>query len=380
MTWSGLLRGEERKRAVGVAADICARLRALNAAELNPGLCEGSAGIALALMYLARAEGRDGSDADEFLGAAYESISANPGSVGVGLANGISGIGWVGAHFDRLAGVASESGGDMDHLLLPVLEDGEWPGAWELFYGLVGIGVYALEAGGSSCLGSVLDRLGEIPDSEGEWITDTHRLFGPQSDRAARYLDLGMAHGVPGVLALCSAAARLGSTRATDLAQSAAQCLLAHEFPLDQLTRYPAVVEPGETPMPTHLAWCYGDASVAVALASAAALSDEVAAAASRAAKAAGARTFERSGVVDLGLCHGTAGVAQTMGRLACLDESVAPAARAWGLRLLNEAEAGKLPAEPGFLTGQAGVALALLAAASDDDPRWDRCLLLSSG
>ncbi|CAM3663016.1 lanthionine synthetase LanC family protein [Smaragdicoccus niigatensis] len=377
MTWRGLLRGEERQRAVGVAADIGARLRALNMNELNPGLCEGSAGIALALMYLDRVSGGDGSDADEFLGAAYESVSANPGSVGAGLANGISGIGWVGAHFDRLAGTPAESGGDMDHLLLPVLEEGAWPGPWELFYGLIGVGAYALEAGSSSCLARVLERLAEVPDEDGEWVTDTVRLFGPESGRPPRYLDLGMAHGVPGALALCSAAAGLGSARGALLAESAAKCLLAHEFPPDPLSRYPAVVEPGETPRPTHLAWCYGDASVAVALAAGGAVLSE---AATRAAKAAAARTFEQSGVVDLGLCHGTAGVAQTMGRLACLDESVAPAARAWAVRLLGEAEAGKLPGEPGFLTGQAGVALALLAAAADEDPGWDRCLLLSSG
>ena len=33
---------------------------------------------------------------------------------------------------------------------------------------------------------------------------------------------------------------------------------------------------------------------------------------------------------------------------------------------------------EPGFLTGAAGIALALLAAVSDVEPAWDRVLLVS--
>ena len=35
--------------------------------------------------------------------------------------------------------------------------------------------------------------------------------------------------------------------------------------------------------------------------------------------------------------------------------------------------------AEPGFLTGAAGVGLALLAAATPLEPRWDRLLLASA-
>jgi hypothetical protein len=227
----------------------------------------------------------------------------------------------------------------------------------------------------------MLERLSEVPDRDGEWVTDTARLFGPGSSRPAHYIDLGIAHGIPGVVALCTTVVcRLGDARAADLASAAAKRLLAHEFPLERRSRFPAVVEPDETPAPAQLAWCYGDAGVAVTLARAAlALSDpSLRAAAIRSAKSAAARPFETSGVTELGLCHGTAGAAQTMGRLAALDDSAEPAARAWAVRLLNETEAGGLPEDPGFLTGQAGVALALLAAAGDEEPGWDRVLLLS--
>jgi lantibiotic biosynthesis protein len=38
----------------------------------------------------------------------------------------------------------------------------------------------------------------------------------------------------------------------------------------------------------------------------------------------------------------------------------------------------GERVAEPGLLTGTAGVGLALLAAISPVEPRWDRAMLLS--
>lgn len=375
-TWHGLLRADERERALRVVDDIAQRLRSLRPDELNPSLCDGSAGIALALAYVSLATGDDGSAADDFLGSAYDALSADPASAGVSLAAGACGVGWVGAHFDRLAG-AKPTSGDMDNLLLPLLA--EWDGPWELLYGLVGVGVYTLESGGG-CLPAVLTRLAEV--AANDWVTDTMTLFGPTSQRPPRYVDLGLAHGVPGVLALTSAAARSGDSRARALAASAAQCLLSHEFPpTTEDSCYPATIEPGEEPTPTQVAWCYGDAGVALALADATnALADpEIGQAATRAAAAAASRPYETSGVSGLGLCHGTAGVAHTMGRLACFDESVAPAAREWALRLLLEAESGRLPDTPGVLTGQAGVALALLAAATNVEPCWDRALLLSS-
>ncbi|MFH5230778.1 lanthionine synthetase LanC family protein [Antrihabitans spumae] len=374
--WHGLLRADERDRALRVVDDIAQRLRSLRPDALNPSLCDGSAGIALALAYVSLATGDDGSTADDFLGSAYDALSADPAAAGISLAAGACGVGWVGAHFDRLAGVKPTSG-DMDNLVLPLLA--EWAGPWELLYGLVGVGVYTLEAGGG-CLDTVLARLCEV--AADDWVTDTLTLFGPASQRPPRYVDLGLAHGVPGVLALTSAAARSGDDLARALAASAAQSLLAHEFPLTSSdSRYPATIEPGVQPAPTQVAWCYGDAGAALALAAATdVLADPtIGQAASRAAAAAAARPHETSGVIGLGLCHGTAGVAHTMGRLAGFDESVAPAAREWALRLLRESEFGQLPDTPGVLSGQAGVALALLAAATDMDPGWDRALLLSS-
>jgi hypothetical protein len=50
------------------------------------------------------------------------------------------------------------------------------------------------------------------------------------------------------------------------------------------------------------------------------------------------------------------------------------------GFRAVIPIDSGELRGwpDPGFLTGAAGVGLALLAAISDVEPEWDRVLLLS--
>jgi hypothetical protein len=115
-------------------------------------------------------------------------------------------------------------------------------------------------------------------------------------------------------------------------------------------------------------------------------------------ALAAAGRPPAMSGVVDAGLCHGAAGLAHVFNRLfqASGEERLAAAARQWFRHVLE------MPAHPdgiagfaawthtdasgwhwhpdrGFLTGAAGIGLALMAAVGAQEPAWDRVLLLSA-
>ena len=108
-------------------------------------------------------------------------------------------------------------------------------------------------------------------------------------------------------------------------------------------------------------------------------------------------RSLKDSSVIDAGICHGAAGVAHLFNRLyqATDDPVLAEAARRWidealALRRLDEGIGGFRSwapnedkelgwrDEPGFLTGAAGVGLALLAAATAVEPEWDRVLQVS--
>jgi hypothetical protein len=82
------------------------------------------------------------------------------------------------------------------------------------------------------------------------------------------------------------------------------------------------------------------------------------------------------SGVIDSTLCHGAAGIGHIYNRMyqATGHEELQARALDW-LRL---ALANDPPAGIGFLDGQCGLALALLAASSDVWPSWDRLLFAS--
>jgi hypothetical protein len=131
------------------------------------------------------------------------------------------------------------------------------------------------------------------------------------------------------------------------------------------------------------LAWCYGDPGVAAALLVAArrAGRPEWEGAALSIGEAAAARSLGNANVVETSLCHGSAGLAHVFNRI--YQATRAEAARCAAVARLSTVIDACRPAQraqlsPDLLTGSAGIGLALLAAASGVEPRWDRLLLLS--
>lgn len=104
-------------------------------------------------------------------------------------------------------------------------------------------------------------------------------------------------------------------------------------------------------------------------------------------------KDFEKNGIVDAGICHGTAGIAHIFNRFFFetkmpifkdtanywIKETLKMATHDDGLAgyksFYSEKEWVK---EYGLLEGVAGIGLALLSHISDEEPTWDRCLLLS--
>ena len=111
-----------------------------------------------------------------------------------------------------------------------------------------------------------------------------------------------------------------------------------------------------------------------------------------RLARGVAERSFAQSGVKDCGLCHGAAGVGHLFNRMfqASGESRLKDAARGWFRRTLEMRHPergiagfaafrpGHWSNEVGILEGAAGIALALLAAVTPAEPRWDRMLLLS--
>jgi hypothetical protein len=402
MPWQPLLRGALKKSAVESIQTIVDDLAAPGQGQGgDPSLAGGAAGLALLHGYLAQAAcGKDSGAAARCLERATAAVADNPTSAS--LYSGLTGVGWALAHLrGRRPGLdGEEDAAEIDEALLEHLDRSPWPDDYDLISGLVGLGVYALERlprpAAVTCLERVLDRLAETAEHRPDgitWWTDPAWL--PAEDRAKYprgYYNLGLAHGVPGVIALLGQACASGVAvaRARALLEGAVRWLLAQQGP----GGFAYWAGPGGDDKPARLAWCYGDPGVAAALLGAARGVSEPGweRAALAIARRAAQRPPAESGVVDVGLCHGAAGLGHLFNRMfqATGETWLADAARSWFERALGM-RAGRgiggyeawLPGdrtwmtEPGLLTGAAGIALALLAATTPLEPAWDRVLLV---
>jgi hypothetical protein len=428
MPWQPLLEGAWK---ISARESVRAILADLERRGLEPSgdfsLAGGSAGLAVLHGYLAQSGHGDESDAlaRRYLQHAATAVAERPGTAS--LYSGLAGVGWAMAHlrsrlekgigpFCRtgpkgashkmdLSPFPADDLAEIDEALLDHLNQSPWRDDYDLVAGLVGFGVYALERlpwpAATACLERVVDRLAETAEHQGEgitWWTDPAWL--PSETRAEfprGYYNLGLAHGVPGVIGL------LGQVCAADVARDKARPLLdgAVRWLLDQdgPDSFANWVVPGTTGNKARLAWCYGDPGIAAAVLGAARCVAKPAweAAALAIARRAAQRPSDQSGVRDAALCHGSAGLGHLFNRMfqATGEPWLAEAARAWFERTLtmrrpgqgiggykawksDEAGGQSWSSDPDLLNGATGIALALLAATTSIEPRWDRMLLLS--
>jgi len=117
-----------------------------------------------------------------------------------------------------------------------------------------------------------LERTAEASDAGLTWLTLPDWLPPWQRDAMPDgCYNLGVAHGVPGVLGFLAAAQRTGfqDPRIARLADGLASWIFAQRLGGDE-SRYPAAMVPGKRSDPTRSAWCYGDPGIAAVLLSAA--------------------------------------------------------------------------------------------------------------
>jgi hypothetical protein len=406
--WRPLLSGELAGQARQVAGRLAAGLgRPGAAAPGHAALSGGSAGLAVCHAVLARLDSDPQAAAQAFACLDDAAGWLASGHVPASLYAGFTGVAWAAEVVDALlaAGTGDRNEG-IDAALAAILQRPlAGPVPYDLINGLTGLGVYALarwpRRAGAECLAAVIGQLGRQArrDSDGVyWRTPPALLLGPQRQRhPGGGVDLGVAHGVAGVLPLLARAQALGVARelAGPLLGGAVRWLLAHLAETESGQTVPGFLAAGTEPGPARSAWCYGDPGVAMALLLAARDAGEAgwAEIATGLAVRAAARPPEQTGVVDAGLCHGTAGLAHLFNRMHQLtgEAALARAAEQWIQRTLSlcaAAEAGTAepgPAQPpwngpGLLEGAAGVLLALLAASTAMEPVWDQMLLVSAG
>ena len=413
--WRPLLEGEVADTAWQAIREVAAALREAPdglALSEHANLGGGRAGRAVMFTYLATALADDdfAEIAEDEFDQATEVMAQHP--MPPGLYSGFSGIGWTSEHLDgRLFESEDEDEGEheIDEALLRLLELPDWTRDYDLIKGLAGLGVYALEAlprqSARRCLELLLDHLERLAEETADgttWHTPPQLLPPHQLEIYPEgYYNLGVAHGVPALVALLGEmqAAGVAAERVAPLLEKAVDWVLSQELESGAGSCFPSSVAAGIELQPARLAWCYGDLGVAAALLLAARCAQRAdwQEEALRIARDSARRPPETAGVVDAGLCHGSAGLGHLYNRIyqATGEELFADAARHWFGEALASRQAGEgfggylswssdadlnrmWQPDDGFLTGAAGIVLALLGAVTPIEPMWDRVLLCS--
>lgn len=336
---------------------------------------------------------------------------------------------WVLAHVTE-PGDSEDFLASVDVRMAEMLAVAEWKRDYDFIYGLAGMGIYAIDrlahltdqeaASGASPelvaaralvhknVAAIVSHLERNATREGEfitWFTAPELLPPHQREYAPNgYFNAGLAHGVPGVIGFLG---RLASTDANSpvaaaLLEGAVKWMWAQRVDLPD-SIFPSQIIPGTKSDGSRTAWCYGDPGVIMGLWIAARHTGQPTDAIEALALTCANRPIAACGVRDTGLCHGAMGLGHMYNRFyqASGNPQFRDAAVRWfehGLAQHNVSKpAVAMPAVGGylqwtqvgegmntsgwggtasFLTGSAGVALALLAALGDEEPTWDRLLL----
>lgn len=426
--WRPVLSGAPAARALEVAREVGERLRdprllqeAIDApprqgmrgyGAWNPiGLARGRPGLALTFARLATPFPDDGWE-EAAHGQVVLAVQAlrHERYARTGIADGLAGLAFALHTIDpsRYARVLATLDGLIERrteVALGSFEADERGCAREdvdLVSGLAGVGAHLLARGHIDTLRPVLERLVRLATADGPvpaWHTPAEHLLGELlADYPDGLLDCGLAHGLPGVLALLSLARAEGAdVRGLDEAiESGAGWLREQAIEDDWGVNWPYFVPlgRGRDRGPARAGWCYGAPGVAGALwlAGEAAGDESARTLAIDALEAVHRRPLEERHTDAPTLCHGVGSLLEITLRAAAntgnvrlrsaaaelatgLIDSFDPSS-VFGYRDLDPD--GAWVDRPGVLEGAAGVVLVLLAAATGSAPVWDRMLLVA--
>ena len=273
----------------------------------------------------------------------------------------------------------------------------------EFVIGLSGLAVYLArrarhgqaEQATALLLAAIAQRAVFLQPDQCSWPTPVGSAYRLEKQSTAVEYNLGLAHGMPAVLA-----ALLGliphlpePAPARQLLQAGCDWLLQQQQPATTFGSYFA--NAADRPACSRLGWCYGDLTLALTLFRAAELLAEPAyAELARQMSLHCSRRREQDGMVfDAGLCHGYAGLVLIFGLLSQYfpEPELLVAKQYWLDKVLTQYQLHGLAAlhkqveradeltaqeEPGLLSGYAGIGLCLLAAEGQSTD-WVDLLLL---
>lgn len=376
-------------------------------------LGSGAAGTALARIAAARLTGLPPRVTASWIGAMTERpVTANASASLFYGAPAVAFVLHTSAHpaYAAMLAALDEHINDLTALKLAAarerMDRGELtrPGEYDLISGLTGLGLYHLVRHGSASSGMTapvleyLVALSEPACRDGEslpgWWSGTGPAGTPDPAWPGGHLNLGMAHGISGVLALLSVAMRAG-IQAEGHAEAVSElCATFDRYRQGSSACpwWPAMISFSDYSHGTtkrerqaRPSWCYGTPGQARAQQLAGLALDDPGRMRSAEDALAGCVTDPQATclLTDASLCHGWAGVVQALRRAA--GDALDPRPLRIALRIARQCMEDQLtrlgpPASGGLLEGTSGIQLAQddLSLTGSEPPPWDACLLLA--
>lgn len=331
------------------------------------------------------------------------------------IGDGVAGVAWV---LERMRNMQcleeSEINAELEDMVTYSLQVDAHARCYDLFYGVVGKGVYFLERypEGASFeqLVRIVDMLEDFSTYENGYRKWPDQLKMKTENGTEPIYNMGLAHGLPSIIIfLCKVIHTVPAiTKARTLLTDALHWL--RSFRTDTLNDayYPSLVVGNACKNSGNLSWCYGDLGIAVALLSAYEITKEQAHydEAIQLAQRCSLRRLHNSGIKqsrkkqvhDVCFCHGSAGLANLFHRIyqksGCIEMKVT--AEYWLHTCLYQGRNNGLPdsiggfmgatvgkdrrtkwrKDPGLLNGASGVGLCLLSFADGSANNWDSLFL----
>jgi lantibiotic modifying enzyme len=370
--WEPIVTGDLARQVSDLVDEITTALASYE--PDSPDLALGSAGLAIYFHEMALCRPGQGHEdrAEALLARAIKQMVEidSPPS----LFDGFVGVAWAAV---QLTG-DPEMTEEIDDALLPALPRWE---VSDLLYGIAGNLLYGLSHPSKRPIAElVIDELEARAIRQDVGVAWTSPRMDDEPPFHEAHLNLGVAHGVPGIAsALASAhAASLGGGRAAKLALDGMTWVLSRREP----GGFPIASTPSSRISPWG--WCYGAPGVCTAALHISHCVDDARMAAT-AEEILLSETGRPRQIDEVHLCHGTAGLIHIFNRAfqQTHRRAFADEARRWVTasveRVRREGVADLvLEKGAGLLYGLAGLALTFVNVCEEVEPRWDGLFGLS--
>lgn len=411
MTWAPIISDNQNPPFIEKIHQIAQTL-ANNTQNLtfNDGFMADRIGAALFFFYYSRATGKN-SYAEigyDLLSIVFEELNQEMESGRCkDCRTGLPGLGWTMEHLTQNGFIDIDTDSiltDIDDLMNQAMQADMKVKNYDFLDGAITKGIYFLSRirhqSSHLNLTALIDTMADVCDKvPGRGYRFLMKWMENNEEKS--YCNMGLAHGMPGVAWFLGKLIEkeIAVEKTSHLLDEFVSYILGTMQDISQnLSYFPNLVVPGDTPSNSRLAWCFGDLGIGVALWQISQSKknkeweDKALIVLRHTTKR---RDLAINKVIDAGMCHGTAGIAHMYNRIYAYtkDEIFKEAALFWfdetmkmavhpdgyaGFKCWKGEENGGWHNVADIIDGVSGIGLALLSAAFPIEPSWDRMMLLS--